>query len=121
MSTTRVENAAIRDDMLLLDLIVFYDTTFNQPLIIISTIIVVGCTLNEYLVCLKFKFEAPLSTQNAKPPCLFSKSIHYTHLHISNNTDLFQSFPDIDEDAMFVLKIMYNKKYSYSSTSLVQN
>ena len=45
-------------------------------------------TLNEYLVCLEFNFETPLSTQNAKPPCLFFKSIHYTHLHISNNWPL---------------------------------
>ena len=45
-------------------------------------------TLNEYVICLKFNFETPLSTQNAKPPCLFSKSIHYEHLHISNNWPL---------------------------------
>ena len=45
-------------------------------------------TLNEYFVCLEFNFETPLSTQNAKPPCLFFKSIHYTHLHISNNWPL---------------------------------
>ena len=69
-------------------------------------------TLNEYLVCLEFNFETPLSTQNAKPPCLFFKSIHYTHLHISNNWPLsitpryFGGFIDYSELLWFSHNIM---------------
>ena len=50
--------------------------------------------LKRIFPCLKFNFWNTFKYTNANPPCLFSKSIHYTHLHISY-TDLFQSLAGI--------------------------
>ena len=77
--------------MLLLDLIVFLrqhirSTSHHHPF------------LKRIFLCLKFNFWNTFKYTNANPPCLFSKSIHYTHLHISY-TDLFQSLTEIGKES----------------------
>lgn len=79
--------------MLLLDLIVFLrqhirSTSHHHPF------------PKLIFLCLKFNFWNTFKYTNANPPCLFSKSIHYTHLHISY-TDLFQSLAEIGKASWY--------------------
>ena len=57
------------------------------------------------LDCLKFNFLKHLYVHKCLTPCLFFKSIHYEHLHISC-TDLFQSVSGIGKDITVRLAIM---------------
>ena len=57
------------------------------------------------LDCLKFNFLKHLYVHKCQTPCLFFKSIHYEHLHISC-TDLFQSVSGIGKDITVRLAIM---------------
>ena len=64
--------------------------------------------LKRISTCLKFNFWNTFKYTNANPPCLFFKSIHYTHLQISY-TDLFQSLVGIVKDFSYYYDMMLHR------------